>query len=73
MDERELIATRGHALTNGVAYGKVVYLGCNDEAANWWEISDEKYEAIKSKEESPDAEDVSENVKEVSDEAASVH
>ena len=53
MDERKLIATKGHVLTNGVAYGKVVYLGCNDTEKNWWEITDEEYEAIRNKEETP--------------------
>lgn len=73
MIEKKMVATEGHVLTNGEAYGKVIYLGCNDTEENWWEISDEEYEAIKDKEESPDAFSASENVKEVGDEAASVH
>lgn len=40
-----LKADEGMTLTNGEAFGKVVYLGINDSADNWHEITDE--EAVK--------------------------
>lgn len=42
---RKLIASEGMTLTNGEAYGKEIYLGCNDKPENWYEITEE--EAIK--------------------------
>lgn len=36
----KLEASDGHTLTNGEAYGKVIYLGANDSADNWHEIPD---------------------------------
>jgi hypothetical protein len=36
-----LKADEGMTLTNGEAFGKVVYLGRNDSADNWHEITDE--------------------------------
>lgn len=39
----ELTASEGMTLTNGEAFGKVVYLGVNDSADNWREITDEQY------------------------------
>ena len=36
----KLTASEGMTLTNGEAYGKVIYLGCNDTADNWHEIPD---------------------------------
>ena len=44
-----LKADEGMTLTNGEAFGKVVYLGKNDSASNWHEITDE--EALKLQEE----------------------
>lgn len=43
---RKLTASKGHVLTNGNAYGKEIYLGINDEAANWHEITDDEYADI---------------------------
>lgn len=40
---RKLTASEGHTLTNGEAYGKEIYLGCNDKPENWYEITDEEY------------------------------
>ncbi len=40
----KMVATDGHILTNGEAYGKVIYLGCDDAAENWREITEEEYE-----------------------------
>lgn len=38
----KLIASDGMTLTNGQAFGKTIYLGCNDKAENWYEITDEE-------------------------------
>ena len=38
-----LKADDGKVLTNGNTYGKVVYLGKDDSADNWHEITEEKY------------------------------
>ena len=40
---RKLAASAGHILTNGDVYGKEVYLGVNDSAENWHEITDAEY------------------------------
>lgn len=40
---RKLTASVGHILTNGDVYGKEVYLGVNDSADNWHEITDAEY------------------------------
>jgi hypothetical protein len=42
----KLTASDGMILTNGDAYGKEIYLGCNDSPNNWHEITEEKYENI---------------------------
>ena len=42
----KLTASDGHVLTNGQAYGREVYLGKNDKAENWHEITLAQYEAI---------------------------
>lgn len=42
----KLTATEGKVLTNGEAYGKEVYLGCNDSEDNWHEITDAEYETF---------------------------
>ena len=41
-----LKADEGMTLTNGEAFGKVVYLGKNDSADNWHEITDEEAELL---------------------------
>ena len=41
----KLTASPGYLLTNGRAYGREVYLGKNDKAENWYEITKEQYEA----------------------------
>ena len=43
---RKLTATEGMVLTNGEVYSKEIYLGCNDSADNWHEITEEEYNAI---------------------------
>ena len=45
-----LKADEGMTLTNGETFGKVVYLGTNDSADNWHEITDEEAEEITNKE-----------------------
>ena len=41
-----LKADEGKTLTNGEAFGKVVYLGTNDSTDNWREITDEAAEKL---------------------------
>ena len=43
---RKLTAAEGMTLTNGEAFGKEIYLGCNDSADNWQEIADEEAERL---------------------------
>ena len=43
---RKLTASEGRVLTNGEAYGKEIYLGVNDSAENWHEITDAEYAEI---------------------------
>ena len=43
---RKLTASDGYVLTNGDVYGKEVYLGVNDSADNWHEITDAEYADI---------------------------
>ena len=40
----KLTADTGMVLTNGEAFGKEIYLGVNDSAENWREITDAEYE-----------------------------
>lgn len=48
---RKLTAAEGMVLTNGEAYGKEIYLGKNDTAGNWHEITDAEYAEILAAEE----------------------
>ena len=48
---RKLTASEGYVLTNGDVYGKEVYLGVNDSAGNWHEITDAAYAKITEKQE----------------------
>ena len=43
---RKITASEGMVLTNGDAYSKEIYLGKNDKAENWHEITDAEYEEI---------------------------
>ena len=43
---RKLTASDGMVLTNGEAFGKEIYLGVNDSAENWHEITEEEYNKI---------------------------
>ena len=47
----KLTAAEGMTLTNGEAFGKEIYLGCNDSAENWYEITDEEAEHLQVEEE----------------------
>ncbi|MBO5019794.1 MAG: hypothetical protein J6D52_03915 [Clostridia bacterium] len=42
----KLIATKGKILTNGVSYGKEVFLSDTESPDNWHEITEEEYEEI---------------------------
>ena len=52
----KLTASEGMTLTNGEAFGKEIYLGCNDSPDNWREITDEEVEKLQAAElpESPE-------------------
>lgn len=55
----KLTASKEHVLTDGEAYGKEIYLGCNDSADNWSEITDAEYaEIVKQQEEEMKGEDI---------------
>lgn len=43
---RKLTAAEGMTLTNGEAFSKEIYLGVNDSADNWHEITDAEAERI---------------------------
>ena len=43
---QKLVADEGMVLTNGDVYTKGIWLGCNDSAENWNEITDAEYEKI---------------------------
>ena len=45
-----LKADEGMTLTNGEAFGKVVYLGRNDSTSNWHEITDDEAEEMQTAE-----------------------
>lgn len=47
-----LKADENMMLTNGETFGKVVYLGINDSADNWHEITDEEAQALQKVDES---------------------
>ena len=41
-----LVANEGMILTDGYIYSKRIWLGCNDSADNYYEISEEEYAKI---------------------------
>lgn len=43
---KKLTAAEGMTLTNGEAFSKEIYLGKNDSADNWHEITDAEAERI---------------------------
>lgn len=46
---RKLTPGEGMTLTNGTEFGKEIYLGINDSADNWREITDEEAETLQKK------------------------
>ena len=42
-----LIAKEGYVYTDGETFGCTIYLGIHDSADNWYEITEEEYEALK--------------------------
>lgn len=42
-----LTAKEGYIYTNGDTFGYNVYLGIYDSPDNWWEITEEEYQALK--------------------------
>lgn len=54
IEVRKLTADENFVLTNGEAYGKEVYLGKNDSAGNWREISQAEYDVILAEQEALD-------------------
>ena len=55
---KKLIASEDMMLTNGETYGREIYLGCNDSAENWHEITNEEYENILAEKEAELNEDI---------------
>ena len=55
---KKLTASEGMILTNGEVYGREIYLGCNDSAENWHEITSEEYENILAEKEAELNEDI---------------
>ena len=41
---KKITASEGMTLTNGEVYSKEIYLGCNDNPENWYEITDAEAE-----------------------------
>lgn len=58
IEVRKLTADENFVLTNGEAYGKEVYLGKNDSAGNWREISQAEYDVILAEQEALDGGDL---------------
>ena len=46
MEENKIVAKDGYILTNGSAFGKIVFLGAHDSKENWYEITFEEYDKI---------------------------
>lgn len=40
----KLTASEGHILTNGEAFGRVVFLPSGDEGEKWYEITEAEYQ-----------------------------
>jgi hypothetical protein len=41
-----LIAKEGYIYTDGETFGYTIHLGVYDSADNWWEITEEEYQAL---------------------------
>lgn len=59
IDETTIKADNGMMLTNGTAFGSIVYLGKNDSIDNWHEITEEEAESLQN-EEAPMEEEITE-------------
>lgn len=46
INEKTIEADEGMVLTNGTAFGVIVYLGKNDSVDNWHEITEEEAERL---------------------------
>ena len=46
-ENNTLIAKEGYTYTNGETFGKTVSLGIYENPDNWWEITEEEYQALK--------------------------
>ena len=55
---RKLTADEGMTLTNGEAFGKEVYLGKNDSAENWHEITEAEAEELQKVKEPIETEEI---------------
>lgn len=44
MERRKLTPSPGMILTNGQVYSDLVFLGCNSNPEDWWEVPVEEYE-----------------------------
>ena len=51
MKQPDIVASKGKWLTDGETFSKSVYLGNNDSAENWYEITDSEYKEILRKQE----------------------
>jgi hypothetical protein len=50
IDETTIKADNGMTLTNGTAFGSMVYLGKNDSIENWHEITESEAEKLQNTE-----------------------
>ncbi len=56
INEKTIQADEGMNLTNGTAFGVIVYLGKNDSIDNWYEITEEEAERLQNTETPTDTE-----------------
>ena len=59
IDKTTIEADEGMVLTNGTAFGSIVYLGKYDSIDNWHEITEEEAERLQS-EETPETDEATE-------------
>ena len=50
INDTTIQADEGKVLTNGTAFGSIVYLGKNDRIDNWYEITEDEAEHLQSEE-----------------------